>query len=71
MRLRLCGLWVGALLLFPVLAAATIFGNIRGIIHDPQHRPIEGATVTLHALNSGLTQVAMTELYTVAGHSAL
>jgi hypothetical protein len=30
-------------------ALATIFGNVRGIVHDPQHRPMEGAQATLHA----------------------
>jgi hypothetical protein len=46
------------LLLLPLLsvastARATIFGQIHGIVHDPQHRPIAGATVELHAANSG------------------
>jgi outer membrane receptor protein involved in Fe transport len=31
------------------LGYATIFGNVRGIVHDPQHRPIQNAEVTLHA----------------------
>jgi hypothetical protein len=35
---------------------ATIFGSVRGIIHDPQHRPIQGARVTLKAQNSDWTQ---------------
>lgn len=60
MRLRLCGWSAGALLLFPVLAGATIFGNIRGIVHDPQHRPIEGAKVMIHANGSSWFQTATT-----------
>jgi hypothetical protein len=28
-----------------VAAFATIFGSVRGVIHDPQHRPIQGAMV--------------------------
>jgi hypothetical protein len=45
------------LLFLPLLsvastAHATIFGQIHGIVHDPQHRPIAGATVELHAANS-------------------
>ena len=48
------------LLLLPLLsvaspARATIFGQIHGIVHDPQHRPIAGATVELHAANSAYT----------------
>src|SRR6202050_3601940 len=38
------------------LAFATIFGSVRGIVHDPQHRPIQGAHVTLKAQNSTWTQ---------------
>jgi outer membrane cobalamin receptor len=36
---------------------ATIFGTVRGIIHDSQHLPIPGATVTLKAQDSDWTQV--------------
>src|SRR5580704_15700367 len=35
---------------------ATIFGSVRGIIHDPQHRPIQAAHVTLKAQNSDWTK---------------
>ncbi len=37
-------------------ASATIFGSVRGVVHDPQHRPIQGAHVTLKAQNSDWTQ---------------
>jgi hypothetical protein len=37
-------------------AFATIFGSVRGIVHDPQHRPIQGAQLTLKAQNSDFTQ---------------
>ncbi|MGH9606413.1 MAG: TonB-dependent receptor [Terracidiphilus sp.] len=33
-------------------ARATVFAIVRGIVHDPQHRPIAGAKVTLQAANS-------------------
>jgi outer membrane receptor protein involved in Fe transport len=39
-----------------VVAFATIFGSVRGVVHDPQHRPIQGAHVTLKAQNSDWTQ---------------
>jgi len=32
--------------------SATIFGSVRGIIHDPQHRPVQGAMVMLKAKSS-------------------
>ncbi|MFP5234214.1 MAG: carboxypeptidase-like regulatory domain-containing protein, partial [Acidobacteriota bacterium] len=37
-------------------AFATIFGSVRGVVHDPQHRPIRGARVTLKAKDSSFTQ---------------
>ncbi len=49
--------------LFPLLflcsmrpAHATIFGSVRGVVHDPQHRPIQGARLTIKAQNSDWTQ---------------
>jgi hypothetical protein len=47
---------VSALLLAPAIAFATIFGSVRGVVHDPQHRPIQGARVTLKAQNSDYIQ---------------
>jgi len=43
---------VGSLLLLAVTVSATIFGSVRGIIHDPQHRPVSGAMVMLRAKSS-------------------
>ncbi len=40
---------------------ATIFGTIRGIVHDPQHRPINGATVKLKSATSDWTQSMQTD----------
>lgn len=34
------------------LAFATIFGTVRGIVHDQQHRPTEGATVVLKSTST-------------------
>jgi outer membrane cobalamin receptor len=42
------------------LAHATIFGSIRGIVHDPEHRPIAGATVTLKSAASSWSQTTKT-----------
>jgi len=38
------------------IALASIFGSVRGIVHDPQHRPIQGARITLKAKNSDWTR---------------
>ena len=45
-----------ALLAASLPAFATIFGSVRGVVHDPQHRPIQGAHLTLKAQNSDWTQ---------------
>jgi hypothetical protein len=33
-------------------ACATVFANVHGVVHDPQHRPVAGAAVTLKAADS-------------------
>jgi outer membrane receptor protein involved in Fe transport len=38
--------------------AAADSGTVRGVVHDPQHRPIAGATVTLRAQSSTWTRSA-------------
>jgi len=40
------------LLLIPTLVLASIFGVVKGIVHDPQHRPIAGARVVLKSASS-------------------
>jgi outer membrane receptor for ferrienterochelin and colicin len=42
-------------------SSATIFGSIRGIVHDPSHRPIQGAQVALHAVASGWSAQGQTD----------
>src|SRR6202789_3988220 len=44
------------LLLPASFAWASIFGTVQGIVHDPQHRPIQGASLTLKAQNSDFAQ---------------
>jgi len=41
-------------------AYTAIFGNVRGIVHDPQHRPIPNAQVVLRAGGSAWSQTAQT-----------
>src|SRR5579883_2258552 len=45
-------------LAFSGSAGATIFGSVNGLIHDPQHRPVQGAKVTLRAASSEWFQTA-------------
>jgi outer membrane receptor protein involved in Fe transport len=39
---------------------ATVFGTVRGIVHDAKHRPVSGAEVLLKAENSDYTQTTHT-----------
>src|ERR1051325_6228377 len=39
---------------------ATVFGSIRGLVHDAQHRPIAGAQAVVHAVNSDFRKSAIT-----------
>ena len=43
------------------LLHATIFGRIQGIVHDPQHRPVAGASVKLQAITSDWSQTAQAD----------
>jgi outer membrane receptor for ferrienterochelin and colicin len=44
-----------------VSAFATIFGSVRGIVHDPQHRPLQGAMVMLRASSSDWAKTTNTD----------
>ena len=45
------------LCLLPAAAAhATVFSQLQGVVHDPQHRPIPAAHITLAAAHSAFTQ---------------
>jgi outer membrane receptor protein involved in Fe transport len=50
-----------ALLLFVGTMQATVFGTVRGIVHDPQHRPVADVQVVLKARSSDFTQTAQTD----------
>ena len=63
MRRALCSLV--CLFLLPLsFASAEIFGRVQGVVHDPQHRPISGALVTLTHARS---QAARTTTSDTAG----
>jgi hypothetical protein len=46
---------------FGSLLHATIFGRIQGIVHDPQHRPVAGASVKVRAITSDWYQTVQTD----------
>jgi hypothetical protein len=48
------------LLLLAAAVHASIFSQLHGIVHDPQHRPIAGAHIQLRAENSTFTQSTVT-----------
>ncbi len=59
-RLIFCSCLAVFLFCGPLLRA-TIFGKIQGIVHDPQHRPVAGATVKLQAITSNWAQTTHTD----------
>ncbi len=59
--MRRQSVWTAALLLAASLPAmGTVFATIHGVVHDPQHRPIAAASVTLAATDSSFTLHATT-----------
>jgi len=48
-------------LLFAYTALATVFGSVRGIVHDPQHRPIADVSVELKSATSDWTRTVQTD----------
>src|SRR5260370_1299028 len=54
--------WLFVVFLCAALQAfATVFGTVRGILHDPQHRPVSGIQVILKAKSSEFTQNVRTD----------
>jgi hypothetical protein len=53
---RICFGLVCLIFVCAAVAQATIFGTVRGVVHDPQHRPVQDASVTLRAEDSDWTQ---------------
>src|SRR5260370_33671128 len=42
------------------LCLATIFGNVRGAVYDPDHRPVQGAQISLRATSSDWAKTSQT-----------
>jgi hypothetical protein len=49
---------LAGVLLISACASASIFGSITGLIHDPEHRPVQGARVKIWANTSNWTQAS-------------
>jgi outer membrane cobalamin receptor len=58
---RLCLVVVSSLLLVVSISSATIFGTVRGLVHDPQHRPVGDAQVVLKAKASAFALTAQSD----------
>jgi hypothetical protein len=59
-KLEYC-LYLVVFLMFGSVLQATIFGRIQGVVHDPQHRPVAGASVKLQAITSDYSQTAQAD----------
>jgi hypothetical protein len=58
--IRAIGLILPFCLLTTPAAYATVFSQLQGVVHDPQHRPLPSAHITLTAAHSAFTQSADT-----------
>ncbi|MBZ5576160.1 MAG: TonB-dependent receptor [Acidobacteriia bacterium] len=56
-RAKICAVCT---VLFPLTAWAVVFGSVRGVVHDPAHRPIEGAQVVVKANDSDYSRQLVT-----------
>ena len=52
---------VVSFILITTTAFANVYGAVRGVVHDPQHRPVRDATVTLKAKRSYWAESATTD----------
>ena len=59
--MRLYALLLSSVLACTLYAQATIFGTVRGLIHDPQHRPVSGAQITLRSANSQWSKTSVSD----------
>jgi outer membrane receptor protein involved in Fe transport len=52
---------VAILLAVSSTAFATVFGNVRGVVHDPQHRPVAHVETVLQSVNSAYERETETD----------
>jgi len=58
----LCLFVVLYLVAFVSISNATIFGSVRGVVHDSQHRPIPDVQISLKAKDSAFTLTTQTDV---------
>ena len=51
---------IPALLIFTPFAKAVVLSSLRGIVHDPDHRPVADARVTVKSVSSDFVQTLRT-----------
>ncbi len=59
-RIQRAAVLCSFILSLAAMTFASIFGSVRGIVHDPQHRPIQGAHIMLRAKNADWAQSSTT-----------
>ena len=52
---------VGLLLTLAPVARPVVFSSLRGIVHDPDHRPVAGAVVTVKSASSDYSKRLTTD----------
>ena len=58
--MKLFSIFVSIVFLFPAGAWAAVLGSVRGVVHDPDHRPVSGAQVVVKSSTSDFSQTATT-----------
>ena len=61
MRKTALTLFFSLVALLPNQALATVFSQIRGVVHDPQHRPISGARIEVKSATSSLSKASASD----------
>ncbi len=52
--------WFASVILFSALFCAAVLGTVRGVVHDPDHRPVPGAQILFKSKTSDYNQTVTT-----------
>ena len=58
MRKKVALFSIAIALLYPLTALASIFGDVRGVVRDPQQHLVNGANVSLRSRTADFSQTA-------------